>query len=121
MVTMRQPWKWIAVLAIVLPLGGYVAGSVVGSADPADDRPTIIVDQGAETDPGPAPGTDPEPTEQKPTARPDDEDDDQVNDDDNVDDQRKPKVVRPAPDRFDSHDDDDDDDDDDRDDDDDDD
>lgn len=116
---MSQPWKWIAVLAVVLPLGGYAAGLVVGSAEPVEDRPAIVFEQTSDDDPSTGPGHrpgdgqdgkdgkdgDPGRPTGLPTTLPQGGGE---TDDDDADDDERPKVVRPDPDRFDTRDDDDD-------------
>ena len=72
---MRSFWKVLLGLALVLPLGAYVAGSLVASAsDDPEPRNPLIIEQS-----GPPPGTrSPRPT--GPSGSPDDGTDDAEDD-----------------------------------------
>ena len=70
---MRSFWKVFAALALMLPLGAFVAGNLVASAadDPAP-RDTIIIDEQSGTpsgDPSPTPTSTGTPSA-SPTQRP---------------------------------------------------
>jgi hypothetical protein len=70
---MRTLWKILVPLALVLPLGAFVAGSLVASAsDEPPARDTIVIRESNATPatPTPTPGTDP-------TTDPDDDGDDE--------------------------------------------
>ena len=68
---MRSYWKVLLGLALVLPMGAYVAGSLVASAsDEPEPRNPLIIEQS-----GPASGN-PEPTPSGPSGGPDDGADD---------------------------------------------
>ena len=74
---MRTLWKIFVPLALVLPLGAFVAGSLVASA--ADDPPardTIVIRESGATSgtPTPTPDPTPRPHDDRPTT-PDDADD----------------------------------------------
>src|SRR6478609_7567766 len=59
---MRSFWKVFVALALMLPLGAFVAGSLVSSAaDDPSPRQTIIVDDSSGT-PSQTPSTDPSPS-----------------------------------------------------------
>jgi hypothetical protein len=62
-VDMRSFWKVFAVLAVMLPLGAFVTGSLVASADdqPAPRDTIILDDQSATPSSGPTP--EPSPTD----------------------------------------------------------
>ncbi|QWF20617.1 hypothetical protein KM427_16735 [Nocardioides sp. LMS-CY] len=106
---MKPVWKILIALAVVVPMGAYVAGSLAASAS-NDPRPRETI-QIQEPDPSTTPSAKPtrKPSEPpSPTGTPgrgdDGEDDDDDSDDDDV------EVIVPDYDDFDDHDDDGDDD-----------
>ena len=112
MSVMRSFWKVFAALALMLPLGAFVAGNLVASAadDPAP-RDTIIIDDTSGTPSGdPSPSSSPTGTpEREPDRRPDDDPTDDPTDDqtddhggDGGDDDGLDEVT-PTPDDWDDH------------------
>lgn len=85
-------------LLLTLPLGAYIAGTLVASqADMPDQRPAVVISQATSGTAGPSetarPSARPKPS---PTASPDDSDDDSRDDSDDSDDDDV-RVVRPTP------------------------
>jgi major membrane immunogen (membrane-anchored lipoprotein) len=81
--------KFLLPLVVVLPLGGFVAGSLVGAAndEPPARNPIVLREGDESTSPGqPTTG----PTD-RPTRRSEEEDDDDRDDDDEV------TVITPSP------------------------
>ena len=89
---MRSFWRIFAALALMLPLGAFVAGTLVASAaDDSDPRDTLIIRQNH----SPTPSTEDEPEDDTPevdvvTPSPDDVEDDDDGDDDGDDDNSGP-------------------------------
>lgn len=88
-------------LLLTLPLGAYIAGTLVASqADMPDQRPAVVISQATSGTAGPSetarPSARPKPS---PTASPDDSDDDSRDDSDDSDDSDDDdvRVVRPTP------------------------
>src|SRR5687768_11560411 len=87
---MSLPWKILLALAVVLPLGGFVAGSLASTAtdEPPARQPIVI------SDPTTSPPR-PERTRPAETPRPGERDDDDQDDQDDHDDDVE--VITPQP------------------------
>ena len=100
---MSPLWKSLSALAVVLPVGGYVAGSLAATSgdDPAPrevivirDAPTQQSSPGTTISPRPSPSGDP-------SGRGDDSDPDDDHDDGDDDGDDDVRVVNPEPDDLD--------------------
>jgi hypothetical protein len=62
--TMKTLWKALLALALLVPMGAYVAGSLVASAadDPAPRSPIVIKDPGRSATPTGTPSSSPSPS-----------------------------------------------------------
>lgn len=98
---MSLPWKILLALAVVLPLGGFVVGSLASAADddPLPRQPIVLREEPTGTPPTDGPSRTPGASPTPEGHGGDDDNDD--NDDSNADDDDDVPVVSPRPDEHD--------------------
>lgn len=94
---MSLPWKILLALAVVLPLGGFVVGSLASAADddPLPRQPIVLREEPTGTPPTDGPSRTPGASPTPEGHGGDDNDDSDTDDDDDV------PVVSPRPDEHD--------------------
>lgn len=94
---MSLPWKILLALAVVLPLGGFVVGSLASAADddPLPRQPIVLREEPTGTPPTDGPSRTPGASPTPDGHGGDDNDDSNADDDDDV------PVVSPRPDEHD--------------------